>query len=527
MTDTEKPKATVWRVPLVMWGLLGVTAALLGVIFFDALKYMVHVWGTREEYGYGYMIPFLTLFLIWVRKDVLEKTDFTGAWLGTGIVVLGLVLFFLGTVSAIFVISQYAFLTVLIGTALSITGWKGIRPIIVPLIFLAFMIPLPVFLYNTVSAQLQLISSEIGVAFIRLFGISVYLEGNVIDLGSYKLQVVDACSGLRYLFPLLSLAFISVYFFRAAFWKKVVIFLSAVPITILMNSFRIGVIGILVDRYGAGQAEGFLHFFEGWVIFMACLAILVLEMWLLSMVGSDRRPFSEAFGIDFPEPTPEDANVVYRRIPSPLLLSVVLVAAAAAVTSLLEEREEIVPSRQEFSKFPLVIGNWHGDSGRLEDNVLDRLKLDDYMVGQYRNSDDHSVNFYVAYYGSQRSGASVHSPRSCLPGGGWLIADHTVVPVDGVALSGKPLMVNRVVIKKGDNTRLVYYWLQQRGRVITSEYMAKWYIFQDSMVRKRTDGSLVRLTAFVMPGEEINEADRRLTSFARDVSSLLPDYIPD
>ena len=144
-----------------------------------------------------------------------------------------------------------------------------------PLLFLLFMIPLPNFLYNNLSAQLQLLSSELGVAVIRLFDIGVYLEGNVIDLGTYKLQVVEACSGLRYLFPLTSLAFLMAYLFKAAAWKRIVIFLSSIPITLLINSFRIGVIGVLVEYWGPGQAEGFLHDFEGWVVFMSSLGVLL------------------------------------------------------------------------------------------------------------------------------------------------------------------------------------------------------------------------------------------------------------
>ena len=151
---------------------------------------------------------------------------------------------------------------------------------------LFFTIPLPKFLYNNLSSQLQLISSEIGVWFIRLFDISVYLEGNVIDLGNYKLQVVEACSGLRYLFPLMTLGFIAAYFFKGAFWKRAIIFLSSIPITVLMNSLRIGMIGVTVEYWGVAAAEGLLHDFEGWVVFMACTAVLVLEMWVLAHVGS-------------------------------------------------------------------------------------------------------------------------------------------------------------------------------------------------------------------------------------------------
>ena len=114
-------------------------------------------------------------------------------------------------------------------------------------ILLFFMVPLPHFLYNSLSAELQLVSSRLGVGFIRLFSIPVFLEGNVIDLGNYKLQVVEACSGLRYLFPLTALGFIAAVIFKVALWKKVVLFLSTIPITVLMNSFRIGVIGVLVE----------------------------------------------------------------------------------------------------------------------------------------------------------------------------------------------------------------------------------------------------------------------------------------
>jgi len=133
-----------------------------------------------------------------------------------GILVLGLGLLFmlLGDLAALYVVVQYGFLLSLLGIVLAFTGWKAFKLLIAPLAVLLFMIPLPNFLYQGLSAELQLISSQIGVAVIRLFGVSVYLEGNVIDLGTYKLQVVEACSGLRYLFPLTSLAFIAAYLFR-------------------------------------------------------------------------------------------------------------------------------------------------------------------------------------------------------------------------------------------------------------------------------------------------------------------------
>ena len=284
---------SVWKETRWIWATLLVLAALLLFTFYEGMRQLVNIWESREEYSYGYLIPVITLFLIWQKRPQLEQAPFTGSWLGIAVMILGLGLLVLGNLSTLFLVVQYGFLVVLAGIALALMGWHAFKIIAVPLTLLLFMIPLPQFFLQEISNQLQLISSQLGVLVIRLFGISVFLEGNVIDLGTYKLQVVEACSGLRYLFPLMTLGFIVAYFFHAAFWKRAIIFLSTIPITILMNSFRIGVIGVMVEYWGQSMAEGFLHDFEGWFVFMACTGVLFLEMLLLAKLGKDRRPLRE------------------------------------------------------------------------------------------------------------------------------------------------------------------------------------------------------------------------------------------
>ena len=524
MNDDQK---VIWRSGWQLWVMGVVISALMYVIFRDGLHHMVGYWSNREEYSHGFMIPVIAAFLIWQRKDILEKMRFSGAWTGTVIVLIGLALFVLGEFSGIYTIIEYSFIVTLVGSALSYTGWHGFRFILFPLLILIFMVPLPAFIFNNISAQLQLISSEIGVAFIRLFDISVYLEGNVIDLGSYKLQVVEACSGLRYLFPLMTLGFIAAYIYHAAFWKRLVIFLSSIPITVLMNSFRIGVIGVLVEYKGQSMAEGFLHDFEGWVVFMACTGVLILEMWLLTFIGSDRKKLSEVFGLYMPEQTPTHAVKQVRFVPKPVLASSLAITVMVIVSHNLGEREEIIPSRSSFDEFPATIEGWSGKTGKIESSILDALDLSDYLIADYVNTNNDQVNLYVAWYASQRKGESIHSPRTCIPGGGWRIRSLSQKRLEDILLDGRPLTVNRVEIAKGDNLQLVYYWFQGRKRIITNEYAAKWFVFWDGLIRNRTDGALVRLTAFSLPSEDINEVDNRLTSFAKDVSSRLNNYIPN
>lgn len=512
----------VYRIPILLWIVFAASLGLALLASLDSLAQMVQRWETSDEYGYGYMIPVITLFLIWQRSDRLRLSAYSGSWAGVAVVAVGASVALVGQLSTLHSITQYGFVIGVIGVAYASLGLAAFRVVLVPLLLLFLMVPLPTFIFNNLSSQLQLISSEIGVAVIRLFGISVNLEGNVIDLGNYQLQVVEACSGLRYLFPLLALAIIASYFYQAAIWKRVVVILSSIPITVLMNSFRIGMIGVLVEYYGIEQAEGFLHDFEGWIVFMACVALLIIEIWVLSHVGKERRPFREVFGMEFPAPMPAGARLVSRAIPGQSYAALLLLGAALAGALVVGEREEYIPPRAGFESFPLTLGEWRGRGDMLETIVLDELKLDDYILADYRDPDGQTVNFYAAYYGSQRSGASAHSPRSCLPGGGWRIESHTKI---NIAPGSTP--VNRFVIRKGEYRQLVYYWFKQRDRIITNEYAVKWYLLWDALTRNRTDGALVRLTTAIAPGEDLERGDQRLQAFAKLAVPPLVKYVPD
>jgi exosortase D (VPLPA-CTERM-specific) len=527
METVNKQLVSVWKEPSLFWGVVLVCAAFLGLIYYDGLNLMVQWWQDKEEYGHGFIIPFIVLFLIWQKSDQLEKLEFSGSWLGVVVTIFGIFLFYLGELSSLLNVVQYAFLFALYGVFLAVMGDKSFKIVFVPLLILLFMIPLPNFIFFNLSSQLQLISSQIGVAFIRLFDISVFLEGNVIDLGQMKLQVVEACSGLNYLFPLMTLGFIAAYFFTGEFWKKSIIFLTTIPITVLMNSLRIGAIGVTVEYWGQEMAEGVLHDFEGWVVFMGCIGILIIEMWILASVGKTRLPLREAFGLDFPAPTPKDAEIKYREIPKPFMAAVAILAMAAISSVALPERQEIQPERKNYVLFPLQFEGWEGKRGYLEQEYIDALKFDDYLVHNYSDAQGHVVELYSAYYASQRKGASIHSPKSCIPGGGWQITQHTQKLVEGVKISGVPLQVNRLVIEKGEVKQLVYYWFQQRGRIINNEYMMKWYLFQDAVMRNRSDGALMRLSTTIMPGDTLEAADARLTDVATKMSQIIPEYVAD
>ncbi len=517
----------VWRETSLRWALVTVLTAALAFVYWDGLVELEDLWSKKEEYSHAYILPIISLFLIWQKSDELRQLPLEGSWLGIPVVVVGILLGFAGSLSTIYLVVHYSILITLTGVVLAYLGRQGLMLLWAPLLLLFFTIPLPPFLYNAVSVKLQLISSELGVATIRLFGISVFLEGNVIDLGNYKLQVVEACNGLRYLFPLMSIAFIMAYFFRVALWKRVLVFLASIPLTILMNSIRIGIIGVMVEYWGTDMAEGFLHDFEGWLFFMVCMFMLVGIMWLIYKAGTEQRSFQEVFGIDYPQPPPKDASVKLRTVPVTAYGLLLVLGMASVVAPIIEGRQDAEVSRISLDEFPVDIGSWRGQRDRIKDIYLEELDLTDYIIADYVDDRRRKVNFYAAYYASQRAGESAHSPQSCLPGGGWKINKITQQKIDNVPPEGDSLSVNRVQIQMGESKILVYYWFQQRGRVITNEYLVKWYLLVDGLQRNRTDGALVRLTTMINANEEWTDGDERLIDFIRDVVPMLHDYVPD
>ncbi len=498
--------------PLAIAILCGVISAI--VLSYDGLAEAVRRWGTQEEYSHGYLIPLVSLYILWEKRFDLAEDLKPGSWWGLPVVVLALIIQIVGEISAIYVLVQYAFLLYLVGLSLCAIG-AAAKHTLIPIALLGFAIPLPYFLEAVLTAQMQLWSSELGVQIIRWLNIPVFLSGNVIDLGSYKLQVVEACSGLSYLFPLMCLGFIGAYFYQARLWKRALLFLSTIPITIFMNSFRIGVTGVLVDRWGVQMAEGFLHDFEGWIIFMGCALVLVLEIKLLERLTTRKGVF-DVFGLqtgagpalaetDKAAVAPLRARITIPRI-APVMLAIVLTGAAATGVLAIDQRREVLVENVNLARFPERVGNWQGSHGSIDSIVLKALQVTDYLMMNFEAPGEPMVNFYVAYYASQRKGVSPHSPRVCIPGGGWEITGIRRISVDG-------LPVNRVMIQRGLEAQLVYYWFQERGTPVANEYLKKWMLLRDAFALNRTDGALVRITTPVLPADSNNEADIRLKNF--------------
>jgi EpsI family protein len=210
-----------------------------------------------------------------------------------------------------------------------------------------------------------------------------------------------------------------------------------------------------------------------------------------------------------------------RVMPLTACLSLLCIGAIAAFS--VYGRSENIPERTRFVAFPMRLADWQGRPASLDVGTEQFLKVDDYILADYSQSGGKPVNFYVAYYASQRTNESPHSPIVCLPGGGWAISllERKTFVSDGIEYP-----YNRVIIQNGKNRNLVYYWFDERGRAVADEYLAKWYLLADSVTKNRTDGALIRLITPITADEPESAADQRLQSFMEVALPRMTEFLP-
>lgn len=533
-------------------------ALIISATYFSALKYLVLRDWAREDYSHCYLIPFVFLYLLWEKRRDLADTPSSPSWMGLLPLVFGLGLFWLGELGGEYFTVYISLWLVFVGLLWLHLGWRKLKVMAFPVFMLLAMFPFPNFINSKLLFNLKLLSSQIGVVLLQLYGFSAYREGNVIDLGFTQLQVIDACSGLRYLLPALVLSLILAHWFKAALWKKFVLVLSTIPLAVFVNSLRIALTGILYRSFGQQTAEGFFHDFSGWLIFIFIMGVLLLEMWVLKKIpGAKEEKVEDSPTEEGTRSTPERGQAVHGKdgeevhplkeasdspseiTPGPpvekgekdwkkmfseqrFIVALVLLVLTLIISHAVEFREK-VPSGKPFSQFPLNVGQWQGTRQFMEEEILQALDLTDYTIIDYQSANRY-VDFYVAYYESQRKGESIHSPETCLPGGGWVFheAGKAKIPLGA---TGKFITVNRAIMQKNDVRQVSYFWFPMRGRVLTSLWEAKLYTFWDALTRQRTDGALVRIITPVYPQESLQDAEARLQKFTKEVVPILDEFL--
>lgn len=269
------------------WLQLSALAALIGFLYWEILARLIMQWWHDSNYSHGFFVPAFSAFILWKDRKKLASQPVSPSWFGLVIVGGALMVLTVGVLGAELFLSRSSLVFLLAGLLIYFRGWGYFRAVLFPWGVLFLMIPIPVIVFNQIALPLQFLASRLASSLLALLGVPVLREGNIIQLPTMALEVVEACSGIRSLVSLVTLAMFYGYFLESRILRRVVLVLAAVPIAVVANGLRIMGTGLLGQYWSPDKAEGFFHTFSGWMIFV--LSVLLLFFFHGVMQLADRR----------------------------------------------------------------------------------------------------------------------------------------------------------------------------------------------------------------------------------------------
>jgi exosortase D (VPLPA-CTERM-specific) len=475
-------------------------------------------WINDPNFQHGIFVPLFALFVLWQDRKRLTAIPSFPSWAGLPLVLLSLVVLGLGVLGADIFLPRVSLLILLAGLIILFQGWTFFRAVLFPWAFLILMIPIPSLVISRVTFPLQLLAAKLATALLELV-VVVHREGNVIWLVSGPLDVVEACSGIRSLLSLVTLAIIYGYLLETRKWVRVVLACAAIPIAVAANSFRVFATGLLVQFGHADEAEGVPHAILGLLVFASALVMLFAVHRVISFFWKN-SPVAPHNAPDRKEWTAGEV----RKTSGSFRFGIVAVPMLATAIGLqTHSSTEII---KHVSSLPSQIGGWTGTDIPIDKATLEILGPGEYLLRDYENGSQPQpwINLYIPFFPTQKAGDTIHSPDHCLPGAGWIPISRERIQLPRP--DGSSIPVNRYVVSKMGERQLVLYWFQAHGRVVASEWSAKYHLIFDSIRMNRSDGGMVRLMTPMLDGESTDAAQARMMTLGSQLLPLIDYYIP-
>ncbi|RII27487.1 MAG: EpsI family protein [Geobacter sp.] len=489
---------------------------LLVVLYAKIVPDMVLDWYKDENYSHGFIVPLISGYFLYTRWAELKVTPVAPRNAGLLVIIFGFLQLIFAWLGSEYFSMRSSLIVLLVGFILYFWGASVLRVIAFPVAYLFFMVPIPYIIYDAVAFPLKLFVTKVSVAFLKLVGVVVLREGNIIMFPTTTLEVADACSGIRSLISLLALAVAYAFFLRIKPWKRVILICAAVPIAVATNAMRVIVTGILAQHWGEKAAQGFFHEFAGLAVFGVAMVLLVSLGVFLSrgQKTEDREQKTE----DREQKTEDREQKTEDR--GRFVIVYMLLIAAGLYLYL--HSDVTVPINKPLAQFPATVSKWHmtGESF-LSDDVQQVLKATDVLYRQYTGPSGKRVSLYIGYHGGGKGTGEIHSPKHCLPGSGWyeLSSQRSML-----VMEGEKLNLVRAVYQKGESKELFLYWFVAKGRTVNDEYSLKMSEITNSLLYRRRDTAFVRISIPFDTDERGSlETGER---FIKDFYPIIKMYLP-
>lgn len=490
---------------------------LIAWLYASIIAHLFRQWINDENFSHGIFVPIFALCVVWQERKQLTSNVAAPSWSGLPLVVLSMVMLVLGVLGADIFLPRASLIILLAGLIILFQGWTFFNAVLFPWAFLILMIPIPALIMNRVTFPLQLLAARPSAGLLELVGVVVLREGNIITLTSGPLDVAEACSGIRSLLTLITLAVVYGYLTETRKWVRVVLVCFAVPIVVVANSVRIFVTGVMMRSGYRDEAEGTPHALAALLVFAVALMMLFAVHRLISLIWKSGQAAPR--------------NIAHREEQLAVGINVKTVSFRFGIVTVLMLATAIGLHAhsngdiKHVGSLPFRIDGWTGKDRIISQEELDILGPGEYFQRDYENENQpQPINVYIPYFPSQKAGDTIHSPDHCLLGAGWFPISQEVIQL--TRLDGSSIPIKRYVVTKSGQRQLVLYWFQAHGRVVASEWQAKYYLVSDSIRLNRSDGGMVRLMTPILDGESPDAAQVRMMKLVSQFLPLLDSYFP-
>jgi exosortase len=505
------------------WGAVAASLGLLGLLFGSNLRHFVQMWQTDENYGHGFLVPFIALYFAReasLRGPLPAKT-------GTGYGLALLVVAILGKLVTIAVpigfIGDTSLLVGLAGICVVVGGLGALRRFGFAIFFLIFMIPLPVAFYSMIASPLQMLVSKIAAGLMNVGGIPVYRQGNMLTLpGDVRMFVAEACSGMRQLTGFFALTTAVAFLGNRPVWYRAVLVISSVPVAMTANVVRVMLTGIIMYKIDPKYASGSFHTAEGLLMMGFGLGMLWAECAALNALISGGTAGQTPSTPERPTPCALPRISLAGSVAMIVLLVCGLSAEAAFEHALAMPRPLL---RQPLATIPMRLGDWVGHDQVVDKDIIERSQTDEYISRVYEDPTHpgRSLSLWINY---SKEGLNLrHSPKICLPSGGWTMVESQCRVLEVERPSEKPLALTRLVYSQGELVQGIGFWYYIFGEGGVERYVRRLPITSRSSHGRTTRGSGLTVEVFC-PGESDPDGEA-LREFSKSLLSALEPILPE
>lgn len=484
-----------------------------------------------ENYSHGVLVPLVVLWLVLQRRrDVIDVSRRAArrlqavAW---ALLVAGVCAFVIGSAAAELFTQRMSGVLVITGLAGVLGGPQRLRRYGPALALLACAVPLPYVVYYAISFPMQLLSARLAAGTLGLLQLDVARSGNIFEVNGHALEVVGACSGIRSMMALCTVALVAAVTMRLGVLRGAVLSFASLPVALCGNILRLATTALLVLWIGERATRGTLHESVGMVTFIVSVVLLA---GILKLLRRGRRSVSVQGSERFRFPRPHWGTLRAWFFAVRLVsarnawIAVALVAVSGAYGVWLRAHAAEPGVAPQLERLPLEFAGFAGEDIPLDDRVLDKLQPESFVFRNYERADMSPIGLYVAYYRDPREGAQIHSPLHCYPGAGWKVVDSD--PLEVRDLEGRPTRMQRLLVRKGDRVDVVVYWYDTRTGRMTSDFDLKLNLVRTALLHAPRDAAFVRWSTPLAPGEDPESATTRLLAVVAHAYADLEATLP-